>query len=235
MARTANQQASQVWLVAEAVLAHAPRVLLWGPAGTGKTMAATRVGLRPGQKVFNVTLTDDLPAAELRGHYLPQGKVFVWHDGPAVTCWRLGARLVLNEIDRAGGDALTFLMAILDDPQMAMLTLPTGESVRPAAGFSVVGTMNGDPSDLPPALADRFPATLEIDTVHPEALARLPHDLRGAAVGTSFTDESERRVSIRVWAEFARLREVFGEDMAARACFGHRAQEVLTALRVARG
>jgi MoxR-like ATPase len=198
-------------------------------------MAAASVGVRPGQNIFQVTLTEETPAAELRGHYVPLDGRFAWQDGPAVAAWREGARLVLNEIDRASGDALTFLMAVLDDQATAMLTLPSGETVRPAAGFTVVATMNGDPvTDLPSAVRDRFPVTIEVDEIHPDALAQLPQDLRAAAVGTTFADDPARRVSIRVWAEFARLREAIGEEVAAQACFGHRAQEVLTALHVAR-
>lgn len=236
MTRKNRPQAPDTWGLVDRVLGLRPRVLLAGPPGTGKTLAASRVGVRAGQPVVSITLTEETPAAELRGHYVPVEGRFEWRDGPAVAAWRAGARLVLNEIDRASGDALTFLMAILDDVQTASLTLPSGETVRPDARFSVVATMNGDPtSDLRPALRDRFPVAITIDAVHPEALAQLPQDLRNAAAGTTFVDESERRMSIRVWAEFAMLREVIGESFAARACFGSRSDELLTALRVAKG
>jgi MoxR-like ATPase len=217
---------SSVWHVIEKVLTMSSRVLIAGPPGTGKTTCAAHASLRPGQPIFAVTLTEDMPAAELRGHWVPVEGRFEWRDGTAVAAWRSGGRLVLNEIDRASGDALTFLMAILDDPQTAALTLPSNETVRPAAHFSVVATMNGDPStDLRPALQDRFPVAITVDEIHPKALEQLPEDLRSAAIGTR---------SIRVWMEFARLRALEGERFAARACFGHRADEMLTALRVGR-
>jgi midasin (ATPase involved in ribosome maturation) len=235
MARMRQQEKPSCWAVLEAVAPHCSRVLLAGPPGTGKTVAAGRAGLRRSQRVYSITLTEDTPMAELRGHYIPTGRRFEWQDGPALAAWRDSARLVLNEIDRASGDVHTFCMALLDDPETAALTLPTGETVRPAPGFSVVATMNGEPgADLRPALRDRFPVVIAVDSIHPDALAALPEDLRNAAVGTTFVDEADRRVSVRVWVEFGRLRALVGEPVAARACFGRRAEELLTVLRVVR-
>ena len=58
------------WDVVSAVLSSTNRVLLHGPSGTGKTFAACRLGLTGDQqKVFSITLTEETPAAELRGHY----------------------------------------------------------------------------------------------------------------------------------------------------------------------
>jgi MoxR-like ATPase len=183
--------------------------------------------------VYAITCTEEMAAAELRGHYVPNGDKFVWQDGPALSAWRSGGRLVLNEVDKASADALTFLYAVLDDRDSAHLTLPTGEDVAPAAGFSVVATMNGDPAvDLPPALRDRFPVCIEVAAVHPDALRQLPDDLRAAAERSVLATEPERRTSIRVWLEFARLRLAVGPEVAAVACFGARAQDVLNGLKI---
>lgn len=231
------------WEIVDAVLNHSPRILLMGPPGTGKTYAGTRLGLknRKSKKVYSVTMTPETPMAELRGHYVPSGGEYIWQDGPAIRAWREGARLVINEIDHSSPDCLSLLFAVLDDPQFAEFTLPTGETVRPAEGFQVVATMNGVPEDLPPALQDRFPVTLEIMEVNPEALAALPEDLRQVAMHTALHPSEERRISIRMWAEFANLRKAMreaygdkkGTQMAAEAIFGNRADEALNALEMA--
>jgi hypothetical protein len=97
------------WELIEKVVGRCDRLLLWGVSGTGKSWAARRANLNDSQ-VFSVSLTDDTPAAELRGHYgLVEGS-YRWLDGPCVMAWRTGARLVLNELEKASGDAQTFLL-----------------------------------------------------------------------------------------------------------------------------
>ena len=231
------------WDVAEAILGVSPRVLLRGKPGTGKTYHAVHSALEEGQKVYTITMTEETPAAELRGHYVPKGNEFIWTDGPAIMAWREGARLVINEIDRSSEDVLSLMYAILDDPDFAELTLPTGEKVRPAQGFQVVATMNGLPEDLPDALQDRLPVDIEITDVNPKALERLPEDLRGPAQNTALAKTSERGVSIRMWLEYASLREKLPKRMpdeqkeqaleiAAQAIFGDKAYDAMMALAV---
>ena len=220
------------WDLVGQVADHCRTLLLYGPPGTGKTFAAhSNLGDRG---LYTVTLTPDSPAAELRGHYVPQGTQFVWQDGPAIKAWRLGGRLVLNEIDHAGGDALSFLLNALDSSETACLTLPTGEMVRPHPRFQCVATMNGNPEqDLPTALRDRFPVCIEINDAHPEGLACLPQDLQPAAKGTVLAKDPERRVTLRSWLAFASLRERVGPDAAAAAVFQARGKDIIDALQIA--
>jgi MoxR-like ATPase len=222
---------TNIWDLVSKVIPHSRTVLLYGPPGTGKSFAAHNAELS-GRQLFSVTMTPETPAAELRGHYIPQGSQFVWQDGPAIKAWRFGGRLVINEIDHAGGDALSFLLNCLDTPETACLTLPTGELVKPHPKFQAVATMNGEPTDLPSALRDRFPVTIEVDAVHPIALETLPHDLRNAALGSALAD-SERRIGIRAWQCFASLRSSIGAEAAAAAIFAKRAKDVLDSLKIA--
>lgn len=219
------------WELANKMIGESRRVLLYGPPGTGKTYAATTYNLNK-QSVDATTLTEDSSAAELRGFYLPSKEEFKWQYGTGINAWLKGGRLVVNEIDHAGGDVSTFLHALLDDPDYAFITLPNEEAevVKPADGFNVVATMNGTPDMLNPALADRFPVKININTVHPKALEVLSEDLRKLA-GELAVATDERRTSIRSWIEFDKLRKKYTSEVAAHAVFGkNRGQDLLIAL-----
>lgn len=241
------------WSLVEKVIPEFRLILLYGPPGTGKTTAGNRIGLRGGEvvddkvenpgllvsgtlrpiyNIFNITLTEETPAAELRGHYIMKGGEFEWQDGTGVKPFRSGGRLVLNEIDKASGDCLQFCHALLDDPDIAAITLPTGETVKPDPDFSVVATMNGVPEDLPEALRDRFAVKINIKKPHPLAIKSLPEDLRGIAKKTFTASGTERAISFRSWKAFGELRERLDEEMAARAVFGDRAENVLNTMRI---
>jgi MoxR-like ATPase len=222
---------TNVWDLINKVAPQSRVTLLYGPPGTGKSFAAHNADLG-GRQLFSVTMTPETPAAELRGHYVPQGSQFVWQDGPAIKAWRFGGRLVINEIDHSGGDALSFLLNCLDSQETACLTLPTGELVKPHHQFQAVATMNGDPEELPSALRDRFPVSIEVDAVHPAAVETLPQDLRNAALGSAVADD-DRRISIRAWQCFAHLRTSIGAEAAAAAVFAKRAHDILNSLKIA--
>lgn len=222
---------TNVWDLIGRVVPHSRTVLLFGKPGSGKSFSAHNADLG-GRPLFSLTLTPETPAAELRGHYIPVGNEFQWQDGPAIKAWRFGGRLVINEIDHAGGDCLSFLLNCLDSQETACLTLPTGEMVKPHPQFQAVATMNGNPEELPSALLDRFPVCIEVDAVHPSALETLPHELRNVCLGSALADD-ERRISIRAWQCFAHLRNSVGAEAAAAAVFAKRAKDVLDGLKMA--
>lgn len=223
-----------LWGLVESAAPHTRRMLLYGPPGTGKSFLARTAGLG-GRDVYPVSVHSDLPAAELRGHFIPtQEGGMRWMDGPATTAWRGGGRLILDEIDHAGDDALSFLLGVLDDAPTARLVLgTTGEVITPHENFQVVATMNGEPEDLPPALADRFPVTVRVDAPHPTAIASLPEDLRPLGASLSAHTDPDRRIPLRSLLEFDRLRAVIGSTAAATLIFAERAQEITDALEMA--
>lgn len=219
---------SRAWDIVEAVSPIVNRMLLWGVPGTGKTTAAAKMG-NP-KEFYSLTLTEETTAAEIRGHYVPFEDQFIWQDGPAIAAWRKGCRVILNEIDHASGDVMTLLLAIMDDPEVARLTLPTKETVTPKEGFHVIATMNGEPDDLPPALRDRFQVCMHIPEPHAGAIASLSEDLRKLALAGYVSEDPERRVSIRAWKSFDMLRKKIDEKDAAYAVWGKKGRDVLSAI-----
>jgi hypothetical protein len=220
----------ECWQIVEAVLGKCRTAYLYGLPGTGKTHAAV---LATGRKdVIVTTITDDTPAAELRGYDIQVEGTFAWRDGPWIRAWKSGALLVINELPRASLDTLSLALAILDNKEVAQFTLPSGEVVRPAPTFACIATGNDPPDSLPDALRDRFPVSLLIDALHPGALARLPELLRDPAAQAVAEEDPTRRIGIRSWYEFASLSESIDPLIAAKACFGARAEEILDALTV---
>lgn len=214
------------------------RIVLYGPSGTGKTYAALREGVgRPG--AHRLVCTEDMTAADVTGCWMPSaGGQFEWLDGAAVRAWRgdgeCGGRLVVDEADRAAGDVLALLLAVCDSDGSARFDHPaTGAAITPLPGFTVVMTTNLEhPEELPGALRDRFPVAIEIDAPHPDAVDRLPEDLRDAAVATSVAP-APRRASLRAFYAFATLRESLEPERAARLAFGAaRGREISDALTI---
>ena len=215
----------------EAIEHGAQRVLLYGVPGTGKTTAGMKYGTG-NRNAYRLTCTSDMTDAELVGMWRRVRDGYTYTEGVGVLAWREGARLIVDEVDKASGDVLGTLLNLLDSPESAQWRNPdTGDILTPSATFSAVATTNvEDLRDLPEALVDRFTVCIRIDEPHADALARLPQALRPMARLLADRPEGSR-ASMRAFLEFTRLTtHGMKPDNAARLVFGHLAETITEAL-----
>lgn len=213
-------------------------LLLYGPPGTGKTAAGLRRSIDGVAALVAVTLTYDTPAAELRGHYVPEGTKFKWQHGPAMTAMQTPAsRFVVNELHKVGPDAEALFHAICDDRDISLIRLPNGEDISAVPDFTVVGTANEPPEALAEPIRDRFSYRIMVKVPSPEAIESLPADLRDVCLKTSIIDDEQRRISFRQWKAFAKARDTYGFPFrdAARLVWENRADEVVSAYAITSG
>lgn len=227
-AKTVEKQ----WEMFDLAVQHLSRVSLWGPPGIGKTFGACR--LRNNGETLSITLSEDIVAQELMGHYIPRGNEFVWHDGPVTTAVRNGYNVVVNELGRASAAVKDMFLGVLDNPDVCKLTMPTGEVVKPSDGFKVIATSNSGPEELDPALADRFEAVIQVQGPHPELVAVFDQYLPGLGKAVMDSYATAEPISCRSALTMIILsKKGVSLEMAAQVAFGPKARVVAGLSKVA--
>lgn len=203
---TSSTDTPTCWDLASRAMDALNRVILYGPPGTGKTYFG--LNHKPDDSPsYRLICSDDMTNAQVEGCFMPNASgTWNYHEGPAVLAWRNGGRLVIDEVDKAGGDVMSMLLAFTDSVDSSEWLNPeTGDKVTPHKNFSVVMSTNlTRMAELPAALKDRFPVAINITEPHPMALQRLPEDLRESARVLANADE-DRRQSMRAFQAVADL------------------------------
>ena len=232
-----NENLPQCWKdYNDVVAAGIDRVILFGPPGTGKTYAGLNMG-DTDSGAWRLVCTEDMTNFDVTGGFLPGADGSLdWNDGAAIKAWRgngiTGGRLVVDEIDKAGGDVFATLLAMTDTVDSAKWENPaTGRIETPKEGFSVVMTTNiENMEELPSALKDRFPCAIRINEPHPDALLNLPRNIREYA--RKMADAGDRRISLRQFYAYGQLAKNHGDERAANLIFGPKAEAFLDAIKV---
>lgn len=229
-----------VWeLARRAMVGGGAHILLFGrQPGTGKTSWPLIVAEELGIPVFACNATEESTAAEPRGHFIHMGNEgFRFILGQNTLAMTTPGLFLINEIDHSSPDLMSYWHAALDDPDRAMVPLPDGKGtiIRPAEGYRVVATMNGDLSDLPEPIRDRFQIKLHITEANPAAIEALPPEYRGLVKkGKKDPTKVDPDYSLRTPFALMRAAKTMGELAAVQAIYGNRWEEVLNAIELAR-
>lgn len=118
-------------------------VLLYGPAGTGKTTAAMQYAARTGRPFMRIAFDRTTEPADLKGGRYPSESGGVeWHDGNLTRAFRVpGMVLLLDEPTLLRSGSLAVLQTALDTRR---LVLDTGEVVNAAPDLFVITADNTD-------------------------------------------------------------------------------------------
>lgn len=144
-----------------------------GLSGCGKTTTIKEVCARIKRPFVRVNVTAETDEDDLLGGFRLRDGATVWEDGPVVKAMKLGAVLLLDEID-LGSSKIMCLQPVLEGNPIYLKKIKMW--VKPAYGFNVIATANtkgkGDETGnfigtgiLNEAFLDRF--SMAIDQEYP--------------------------------------------------------------------
>lgn len=224
------------WDLFEKVAKIVPRIFVWGPPGVGKSYTAYKMLGTSNKTVWQCTLDEDKAVQELLGHFVPKGNVFAWHNGPVTIAFQQGHGLVVNELARASSAVKDMFLGILDDPEIAFLSLPSGNNIKRGKNFKVIATANNPPDELDEALRDRFDIIINVKTPHPAIINNLNKRIAGLGdiVLLSYKDPARAISPRRAFAFVDLLSKKMQLEEAASLAFGPRYKDILAVVK-ARG
>lgn len=144
-------------------------VLLRGETGTAKSSIIRELAYLLKQPYVRISINSHTDAQELIGRMaVKDGKTY-FEDGIFTEAMKIGAMLVLDEVNMSNGGLTAALHSALDEDRQ--ITLQDGTVIKAHPDFRVFGTMNPDyagTQELNSAFKNRFLTILDIEVLSPE-------------------------------------------------------------------
>ncbi len=203
-------------------------VLLVGPAGCGKTFLGAQVAESLGYEFSSISCSAGMSESQLAGWLLPTGKAgqFEYSPSPFVKLYETGGVFLLDEIDSADPNTMTFMNKALANTEFYVPQRLSNPRVKKHKSFVAVAAANtfGNGADvmyvgrnqLDAATMDRFRAgtvmmgydpVLEQELVHPQVLEW------GVKIRSAIEKSKLRRImSTRVMLDLTKMTEAYKWD-----------------------
>jgi len=117
-------------------------VMLIGHTGCGKTSSLLALAEKAKQPVIRTNLNGQTTISDFVGTWVVKDGSMEWIDGVLPKAMRVGAWLILDEIDFAEPAILSLLNAVLEPNGTLCLKEKNGEIVEPHKNFRIMGTAN---------------------------------------------------------------------------------------------
>jgi len=189
-------------------------IFVTGLSGNGKTFMVEQACSKAKRDMMRVNITVETDEDDLLGGFRLIDGATVWFDGPVVKAMKMGAVLLLDEVDLASTKIMC-LQPVLEGKGIFLKKI--NEWVRPVDGFTVIATANtkgkGDSTGnfigagvMNEAFLERFPITVEQDYPSMAVEKRI----LGKVFETNGLDDNNFIDNLVVWADT--IRKSFKEE-----------------------
>ncbi|KAK4479548.1 hypothetical protein RD792_015065 [Penstemon davidsonii] len=123
-------------------------VLLYGPAGAGKTALIHKLAHSYGSRVLSIHMDEQIDGKTLIGSYVCTEKPgeFRWQHGSLTQAVCNGFWVVFEDVDKAPPDILSILLPLLDGA--TTFSVGHGEAIRVNTGFRLFSTVTSSNADI---------------------------------------------------------------------------------------